>query len=381
MSEFKFQFQYDPTDLKAIRDANGTVVYSPATTMTAWAAGFSIALMILAANGMWAVLLVVVVCALVFILFYVSSLSRKSFADREYRVRTLTLNETGVTEGFGSSLFEKSWSAFEEMLETPRHFLLRHYEKITALPKRVMAEDQLDECRDLIQQQMNPEESQRLSRFEEMFNTNGQFPIYRFRWQPEDTQSLHSARMQRYGEYDVAEVGGVSVAGRFTVMVFLWAGIALATFLLGQMYDLQQQAVRVMSFQVAIIIPFFVAFVWWRYMNVLSRNKTPRIPDEEILVTFNESDLMIGYSQAVARYSWQDIAGFYISKNFIGFQPAGGMVHVIAKRAFGDAQSALNFLEMADQLKGGSSPSCNETDLETDVVETGNPYQAPMSLD
>ena len=345
MSAFQFQFQYDPADLKAIREANETAIYSPATTISVWAAGLAVALLILGANGMWPVLFVVAACAAVFVTLYVSGLPRKSFADREYRVRTLTLSETGIVEEFGSSMFEKSWSAYEELNETELHFLLRHYEKVTAIPKRVISEGQLDDCRRYIQNHMARHEIQQLQRFDTMFLSNEPYDIHRFRWEAEDMVDLHRIKMQRFGESEATESGRSSTLRRFYLMMLIYVGIALAMFVMSRYFSqtVEVGALRILAFAVAIMLPFFVAYFWWRLTSSKASSRSPRIPDEEISITLNESDLMIGYREAIARYSWQDITGFYFSRDFIGFQPTGGMVHVIANRAFGGKENARDF--------------------------------------
>lgn len=382
MPKYQYQFQYDPTDRKAIREATGVVSYSPATTLNIWAIGFAICLLVLGASGAWTELVVLLVAATFFVAYYVNRLGRKSFADREYRVRTLTITDDSVLEEFGSSMFEKSWGAFEEFIETNEHLLLRHYEKITALPKRSIPRVEIEECKDFIDQKLAIANRDELRRFKEWFSSDGrEFPAYSFRWQQDDIQKLSLARLQPFGK-DPAEQTATnsSVMTRLVLTVVLLAIAGTTMFVLNQfVFGVSNRlASQLLYFVFAISIPFVFALIWWQYTARKTKNRKPRIPEEEIFVTVNEQELLIGYSRAVAAYNWCDISALFTGEDFIGFRPKGGIVHVIAVHAFGSFEKASEFLELADTLmrdRKRQEQGSNKPGFE--AVETGNPFQAP----
>jgi uncharacterized protein YneF (UPF0154 family) len=383
MQEYRFQFQYDPNDLKAIRSASGLVYFSPATTITIWACGFAICLLMLGAIGSWTVLTVVVIVAMFFLVFYVNGANRRSRGDREYLIRTLTLTETGVSESFGHSFFEKAWDAFEEFQETRDHFLLRHFEKVTALPKRVIPEDQLGPCRKLINERMGKNSTAALKSFDDWFGSETKTRIFRFRWTDEDVQHLMSEQLRVFDRSgsEVKSSSNSKFSRVFGTLILL-AGVFLLMLALpgGRLRDASSW-VSILLFPVAISIPFVVAYLWWKYTNKVLKNRNPRIPTDEIHVTLNDTDLLIGYTKAVARYSLQDISSFFISDRFIGFRPHNGMIHVVANHAFGGPDQAVEFLLHADQLRRqneGKPRTDDEKNLT--AAETGNPYQPPSYL-
>ncbi len=139
-----FQYQYTPSDLKAIRDAQDRIYYSPGTTISVWALGLAICLLVLAAVGSWSVLSGMGTFAAIFVVFYVYVLTRKSVGNRESLVRKLALDERGVIESYLNSEFHRTWSSFQKANEADDHFLLSHYETVLAIPKRVVPIDQLE---------------------------------------------------------------------------------------------------------------------------------------------------------------------------------------------------------------------------------------------
>ena len=92
----QFQYQYTPTDLAVIRDADDRVYFSPGTTITVWAVGLALCFIVLGATGSWSVLSWLGTFAAFFIAFYVYVLTRRGVANRETLVRNLTVNESGI---------------------------------------------------------------------------------------------------------------------------------------------------------------------------------------------------------------------------------------------------------------------------------------------
>ena len=385
MPRFEYEFQFSPNDLKSIRDFSGIVRFSPATSITVWSIGFTVCLLILGAIGYWSVLWMLMFSAIIFVSWYVKRLNRRSFADREYFVRSIALTDAGVIEKFGDSMFEKSWDAFEEFAETPEHFFLRHFEKITTVPKRVVPADELDDCREFLEQQTAVSGERTVAKFSDWFCSESRFPVYSFRWSQSDVDRLAVSRLVVYDRTSFQGIATHSL-DRLSFVVAMLILFAVGLMIFFNSIDPNVDWLRALLFPVAIAVPFVVALAWWKYTSKAAR-KTPRIPDEDIFVTLSESDLLIGYPKAVAKYSWNDINTFYYSDNFIGFRHNHGLIHVVANHAFGGTSEAIEFLRMADQLADQSKVATSadhkepQSDMPTmSVEETGNPFQPPSYL-
>lgn len=388
MTEFQYQFQLDPNDLKAIRDASGVVRFSPGTSITVWATGFVVCLLILGVIGSWEMIGMMLFMGFLFLSWYVKRLNRRSIGDREFFTRTVTFSETGVVEEFGDSMYEKSWSAYEQFEDGPAHFLLRHFEKMTTVPKRVVPAEELEPCKEFIGHQLQDPETRTVARFYEWFQSESRFSIFKFRWREEDISKLGFARLHVYNSQFDEEIDN-SKSHRMPLFVAMVVLIAIGAMVFTNATGAQPGGpswLRLILFSVAIGFPFVVALAWWKYTVNVSRSRTPRIPDEEISVTVDESCLMIGYPQAVARYQWSDISTFHYNDEFIGFRPKHGMIHVIANRAFGGQGEAMEFLRLAYQLANGMDVSEDsivknpEESAAVVVEETGNPFQPPSYL-
>ncbi len=381
MPELQFQFQYGPDDLKAIRTASGIVHHSPATTISVWICGLAVCLVTLGAIGYWSVLTVITVLGFSFLAFYVHRINRHSLTGVESEIHTLTLTDSKVTETVGHSHFEKSWDAFEEFLETDDHFQLRHYEKITLLPKRAIPDGELQACRTLIRERVGQNSSITLPRFDDWFQSGFGNPVYHFHWRDIDIEQLTRARLRPFNplERDSSGLSGNQSIGTVLAALIL-TGFILLLFVVSTSASPPKRAnwLNILVFPLAVCIPFAFAFAWWKYISRLAGKRLPRIPKDEIYVTHNDFGLLIGYPKAVAQYGWQDISAFYVGDRFIGFRPHNGLVHVIANQAFGGSPMAVDFLLIAEQHRQQFEQEPKPTTAEIHVVqETGNPYQPP----
>jgi hypothetical protein len=77
----------------------------------------------------------------------------------------------------------------------------------------------------------------------------------------------------------------------------------------------------------------------------------------------------------------KDVLAFYHSERFVGFQPISGMIHVIAKQAFGSNEEALEFLRLADSMRLDCKVEVGDGsgNQVLEPVETGNPFQPPTT--
>ncbi len=378
-----FQYQYTPSDLKAIRDAQDRIYYSPGTTISVWALGLAICLLVLAAVGSWSVLSGMGTFAAIFVVFYVYVLTRKSVGNRESLVRKLALDERGVIESYLNSEFHRTWSSFQKANEADDHFLLSHYETVLAIPKRVVPIDQLDALRRLIARHVDGADSPReLTEYRDWFADDSNYPIYRFSWTDDDIQHIYESQLREFVRTKSIPVQAAPQRSRWLtlVVIFLLAflGSFMAFYFAGEFAHTPAAQVwtKIVFVPVALACPFVLGYLWWKFTVKKTRETPFKIPRDEISVRLTDSHLLIGFPEAVSRYGWQDIKSFVYNEHFIGFCPKNGLIHVISNRAFGGCNQALEFLRKADELRESLSENAIPVS-NVEGVESFNPYQPP----
>ncbi|MEM9411688.1 MAG: YcxB family protein [Planctomycetota bacterium] len=380
MPDFEFQFQYSPTDHQAIHHKLGHRQVTPGTTITVWAAGLAVCLLVLGAIGSWVSVAIVLLLAFAGGFNYVFWLNRRTVNQRDSSFRTVEFSAEGVVEKFGDSISEKSWSAFDDVSESDDHFFLKHFEKVIAIPKRVIKREQIQLVSEYLKSNWKPEVKLPLKNFSRWFvdhgSTSGQSRIYRFRWHQGNLRHLNSVKLIQFDFLTTSESEARrSSGGSCLVMVFVFVGIS---FLMAGFESLVRLGwTRLILFPVAVATPLLVAFAWWKYSESIIRNRKLKIPEDELFVYADNQGLKLGYTEAIAHYAWSDILGFYYSEEFIGFRPSTGMVHVISNEAFGGYAGAIEFLRMADNFHRGHVGSSEIEENGVASEESGNPFQSP----
>ena len=372
----QFQYQYTPTDLAVIRDADDRVYFSPGTTITVWAVGLALCFIVLGATGSWSVLSWLGTFAAFFIAFYVYVLTRRGVANRETLVRYLTVNESGLCEKYCESEFHRHWSAFQRVYEVDSHFLFHHYSSVTAIPKRAVPVDQLDELRGIIDQYFPAAGKQQLAEYSDWFQQENDFSIHRFSWQDEDVEKIYASKMEPFDPLNSKAKPTKRISKRWIVYLVLFCGLSLFAFALEPREGVQGM-LKLFFIPFALACPFLLGYIWWRHTVKKSRSATFRFPEEEISVLLTESHLVIGFPVAASRYGWEDIKSFVYNEYFVGFVPQNGMIHLISNRAFGGMENGLDFLRVADKLRFDESDDPSVEEKPKDVVESGNPFQPP----
>ena len=376
-----FQFQYSPTDQAVIREVDERIYISPGTTITVWAIGIAVCLLILGIIGAWSVLSWLGTFAAFFVAFYVYVLTRKSHGNRETLVRNLTVDENGIVERYCESEFYRTWSAFQRAYELESHFLFHHYSSVLAIPKRVVQLDRLDEVREIIDR-CHPEKSaQALPLYDQVFNETAAFKIHRFTWGDGDLGKIYESKLQPFDRLASRSIPTSKVSSRW---VYYWL-LFLLVACIGVLVEPRAGFDGVMKLwfiPMALACPFVIGFFWWKYTVKLTRQAPFKFPKEEISVLLSDSHLAVGFPTAVSRYGWEDIKSFVYNKDFIGFVPQNGMIHLISNRAFGGMENALDFLRVADQLRFDASDEAiasSRNGEKADAQETGNPFQSPKA--
>ena len=194
----QFQFQYSPTDQAVIREADDRVYFSPGTTITVWAIGIALCLLMLGATGAWSLLSWLGTFTAFFLAFYVYVLTRRGYGNRETLVRNLTVDEEGVVERYRESEFHRTWSAFQRVYELDSHFLFHHYSSVIAIPKRVVPLDKLGELREIIDECHPEKPGVALLLYDELFQETAAFKIHRFTWGDGDIDRIYESNLQPF---------------------------------------------------------------------------------------------------------------------------------------------------------------------------------------
>ena len=381
MQQFEFQYQYQPDDLRAIRDANSEVVFSPASSISAAAAGFAACLLVLGAAGAWWVLVTVIGIGIVFIFMLAKRLNAQSRGNREYHFRRLMLLDHCVVETTDGSESRKSWNAFEECVETNHHFLLRHYQRIIALPKRVVQPDQMDGCRQFILQRIGDDRYGDLAEFSQWFSMS-HLEIFRFHWTQDDARAIHSDGLKEFGavEPDPSSQAGPVVTLFCALLVFLFflVGFAWMTSSPQRQAQLPDIIGQALICVFAVSLPFLTTWLWRKRMQFAVGRQPIRTPDEEIWLADEGQFLVVGYPAAVARYEIAQLNKLYLGNSLIGFKRGSGPVNVIPIRALGNLAQAQDLLRSLHK-RAASGTTRQQALTSTDWEESGNPYQPPSS--
>lgn len=377
----QFQFQYTPTDQAVIREADDRVYFSPGTTITVWAFGIAVCLLVLGAIGAWSLLSWLGTFAAFFVAFYVYVLTRKSYGNRETLVRNLTVDENGITERYCESEFHRTWSAFQRAYELESHFLLHHYSSVIAIPKRAVQLDKLDEFRELIDRSHPAESKQSLPLYDEVFNETVEFKIHRFTWGEGDLEKIYETNLQAFDRLTSRPVPTSKIPSRW-IYYFLVFLLVVGVGILVEPREGFDGMLKLILIPLALACPFLIGFFWWKHTVKKTRQAPFKFPKEEISVLLSVSHLSVGFPTAVSHYGWEDIKSFVYNENFIGFVPQNGLIHLISNRAFGGMENALDFLRVADQLRFDASdeaPANSGKGETAETHETGNPFQSPKA--
>ena len=349
MPDFEFQYQYQPDDLKAIREANSEIVFSPASNISAAATGFALGLLILGAAGQWLILLAAIFTGLLFLLIMAKRLNARSRGNREYQLRTIQFLDDRLIERTQACQSVKAWSVFEECVETDRHFLLRHYQRITAIPKRVIQESNIAACRDFLIGRIGVGDARfTVPEFEQWFSQPG-IESTRFNWHPSDGREILSSRLKKF---DPENRNRDATKMRYVVgLIIIVIGLGFLSWPIvrriaqgGNWIQLLDAFRTPIVCLLAVSAPFMATRFWRKIKNYQSMNQTIRMPEEEVRLGLSADKLMVGYAGAVSRYDVEGISSVYLGLKFVGFQIDTGPISVIPIRAFANVEQARSFL-------------------------------------
>lgn len=378
MRRFEFHYQYQPDDLRAIRQANSEVIFSPANSLSAAAIGFALAMLILGAIGAWIILWVVLAAGLVVLVVFARKLNAQSRGNREYQLRQLQLHDQCLVEISGNSETRKSWDVFEEVIQTDHHIMLRHYQRIIAIPKRVIESTQMEACLDFIKERVGEKNSGPLPEFSQWFSAAGS-NVFRFTWNSSDKASIRAGQLKRFDDAGTSTSEALNRSALSTWVVWLLASVVVFLILFigpGNLNmdgnHLIQIAIKALICIFALTVPLLAIWIWRRYTMSIMRKMDIRIPEETIGVADTGEFLVVGYEGAVSKYDTGEITALYLGSDLIGFRIGTGPVNVIPVRAFGDLAGARRFL--SDLRRNSHRDTQRPAEI---TLETGNPYQPP----
>ena len=378
MQHFEFHYQYQPDDLKAIREAGSAPVFSPAGDISAAATGFAIGLLVLGAVGAWFVLCCAVVVGVLTLFVLAHRLNANSRANREYQLRTVQFFDHCIIEKTRNSESVRSWRVIDECIETDSHFLLRYYHRTMAIPKRVIPVPDSESFRVFLNACLQNKESvNRVSEFDAWLSKPG-LKIFKFSWHPDDQRAIVKTGLSRVSQKSTSQIRGSPMTG-WLGPILLLAGILILSFAFQKKYLLpsdrgnwSQLVQTLLVYLLAFSAPWVSLWGWRKYIKILRlKDKTP-MPKEEISLAAVEGNLVVGYPHAVSRYEFDETASWYVGPELIGFQLGFGPVNVLPVRAFGGSDQARIFLQQ--MIFSNRSSAATHQNSRT---ETGNPYQPP----
>lgn len=203
--------------------------------------------------------------------------------------------------------------------------------------------------------------------------------VFRFTWSDDDVGNL-----RRYGVRPFmpgAPISSMDVKRPGWVGKLIWLVLVffVGMFFLKDELPLARFQPRDFAIGVpAVFAPFLLGYLVQRILLRRSSRQPNLFPPYEASIRLVPDALMMGFAYAVGRYSLSDIKQFFVSEYFVGFQTSfNNQVQVVVARAFGGLEGAVRFLNEAERLR--LSVTSNKMTENVDVIETGNPFQAPSS--
>ena len=318
--QLEFQYQYQPEDLLAIREAVNEVVFSPASKITATAVGIAGYTIVLGALGAWNTLFVVLIASMFGLYLLVRRLNQNRHVNQEYQFRNLQLMDQGIVESTPVVERRKSWSAFQELVETDAQFLLNHYQQVTVLPKRILPPGRIDSYRNFLQKQIGRQigtgRKPPLPEFAHWIQSTDQ--VFKFRWTESDRRDVQNASLRVFEDCSDKPDLGISLAAVLLVCVFL---ISWATSLsLDGMVDWTWNQPhgwthwqRLVLCVAALLLPLSTYWLFRAYTFHRAGESNFQWPDDEISLGQTQDCLIVGCENAVAKYDISCIKTLYLS--------------------------------------------------------------------
>lgn len=316
------------------------------------------------------------VLVVVMAIYSMISFFRQAGSLRPYQ-QQIRFDQRLFENRFSNSVNQMAWSAVDGVHETEEAFLIEKLKRFTVLPKRAMG-DQIDACRQFFKQTQSTslESSGPVPLFNETVEIDSPFPVYRFRYQPDDMQKAVRSRFVRAIHPDRQTPPPAKASLTRVILLFALIAVLVGFMIpaLGPAHDI------VLSEILALILVWFLPAIMLvaiiKVIHIRRAARSGSIPEEECTTRLMVAGWAVGNPTAMTLLDWRDIDAIFESDDFYGFQSINFLLHLLPKRTFPDQEQAESFLSQAIELK--QQQERRDEPVVAEVVETGNPFQSPL---
>ena len=295
------------------------------------------------------------------------------------------------------SEFETRWDYYDEYQEVPSYFLFRRLERFTAIPKRVISDQDLGEFQSYCEQVRQSTGADDEQQIDDSANDTPAVPLYHrlfpapippdvftFSYLADDLQAAVSDPLKPIEESNILDPSQNKSPSQPRTRQKMFGIFWLAVFLTSLFYAtsaIPNGAERWTTFGIALLVAAIILpFILIKLVNAIYRARVkksqPKVPRDQNSMRLLENGWAIGNPKSCQFFDWRDVHSFYQNKFCFGFRTFNDLVQVIPKRIFSDTQQAETFLNRAISFRREHLRSFEE---KTVGIETGNPYQPPTS--
>jgi hypothetical protein len=287
----------------------------------------------------------------------------------------MVFSDTDFRCHFSHSVSQVKWGLIEDFEETSNSFQLRRLARYWLIPKRVLGV-QVEQVRELFQDvKGQPLGKTPVELYSQIYGTESPFAIHRFRYHPDDLSRALKSNFRLAESNVVARASGVAVNLRWVIGVALLMAVIFLSFTLLEPGH-KPSSVNSLLLVATWASPIVLLLGYVKLRSLFRHQRTGEIPLELSELRLTETGWAIGNPAGVVLFDWRDVDGIYESPEFYGFKTVNQLLNLIPRRIFADQGVANRFLAEALELHRRSKME-SEISLAT-VVETGNPYQAPL---
>ena len=346
--------------------------------------------LILGTKSLIAILAAATILISVLAIAIASVFGDKPMVDKHDHV--LTIDESTILESQSHSRWQTRWDYYDKFQEDESFYLLGRLDRYTAVPKRSIETSQRDQFASYCNQinedsDAEPEPGSTVPLFTELFASSNQFEVFEFAYLAGDLTAAMSDRLLRVDLLNHPESPndestskpsrGQSLFGRFWLGVFSVILVYIFVSMTSQVPRSQQWTLWQFVYLVlAIILPFKLMRWLNRWLRARQKRNHARVPTDPISMQLMPGGWAIGNPKSCQFFDWRDIESFYQNQFCFGFHTFNDLVQIIPKRIFSTPDESEQFLNRAVSLRREHLRSFAPTAV---AVETGNPYQAPIS--
>ncbi len=344
--------------------------------------------LILATNSLIAILAASTILISVLGIAIVAAIGDKPIVDKHNHL--LTLDESTAHENQSHSQWQTRWDYYDSFDETDSLYLLGRLDRFTAIPKRALEADQLEQfisyCNQVGTEDNSATDASPVNLFSELFTDESQSKVYQFAYSADDLSAAMSDNLKivdTSGSLRSDETGQPKSHKRQRLLGTFWLLVLFSILFYivfsapGQMPQSEQWTwLQIFCLFLAILLPFRLMKWLNHWFASKQKRNAVRIPTDPISMQLMSNGWAIGNQKSCQFFDWRDVEAFYQNKFCFGFHTFNDLVQIIPRRIFSQQDESEQFINQAISLRREHLRSYADTAV---GVETGNPYQAPIS--